>query len=148
MRKLIYYGKYVFMIVVVWLCFGATANASCGMDHDYEADADNKYIPEFLYATVAGDVWGVRESQTCAECFHSRVIVIAGSEYTTPHVFRFAKDLGHGVNEHFHEYRCTTCGMAEKRTVICNGPPCEMMMTKKPVSDECEQERVAELEVE
>lgn len=146
MRKLMFYGRCVLLCGVVMLLFCTTAYAGCGMNHEYVIDADNQYVAEYLYSTDEGDVWGIREHQTCVICLQSRVIVKAGTEYTAPHVFRFAKDLGHGVNEHFHEYKCLTCGRTERRTVICNGPPCEMLPNKKTENAECEKD-TDELEV-
>ena len=120
----------------------------CGENHDFVIDADNPYNSRFLYGVEEGDVWILVANQTCVECFESQTVDLQGTETLKDHVFSYARDLGHGVDEHFHEYRCAVCGRTETRSFICNGPPCMAIVTKKPDEEETEQVTPVEMEVE
>ena len=148
-RKLFLYVSFILLCGMAVLLFCTTAYAGCGPNHHYVPDADNQYATEFLYATEECDFYGIKERQTCTACGVKRTIVLEEFGVASkPHDFIYSKDLGHGIGEHFHEYRCAVCERTEIRTFICDGPPCQAIVAKKPVETETEQVEPVEAEVE
>ena len=147
-RKLFLYVSFILLCGMAVLLFCTTAYAGCGMNHSYVADGDNEYVLEYLHPSEDGDVWGIKEYQTCSMCFHQRAVVIEGTEVVKPHDLQFIKDLGHGVGEHFYLYNCRYCGYTETWTLVCDGPPCVRPWMKLPENEDIEIMESGEMEVE
>ncbi len=111
-------------------------------------DTDNDYKAELIRGNAEGEIWGVREHQTCVLCGKEKAVEIPGyTDELRTHTMEYDKDEGHGTGMHAYRYKCTVCNWSEVRFVVCSGPPCANAMEKVPVDEEAKLEENDELEV-